>query len=90
MKKRVLGIVLMFIVVVSGVLSGCTKKTVNKAGLSLEIDKRGYVVIGLDDTFVPMGFKDDKGELVGFDVELAKEVFKRAGIEIKFQPIDWQ
>ena len=30
------------------------------------------LVIGLDDTFVPMGFKDESGKLVGFDVELSR------------------
>lgn len=47
------------------------------------------VVVGFDDTFAPMGFKNEKGEIVGFDIDLAKEVFKRLGMEVKFQPIDW-
>lgn len=54
-----------------------------------EIKKRGYAVMGLDDTFAPMGFRDESGELVGFDVELAKATFEEMGIELKFQPIDW-
>ncbi len=36
-----------------------------------------------------MGFLDEKGDTVGFDVDLAKETFKRLGMEVKFQPIDW-
>ena len=32
------------------------------------------LVMGLDDTFAPMGFKDESGEIVGFDVELAKRL----------------
>lgn len=47
------------------------------------------LIIGLDDTFVPMGFKDENGELVGFDVELAKAVCEKLGKEYKFQAIDW-
>lgn len=47
------------------------------------------LVIGLDDTFVPMGFKDENGELVGFDVELAEAVAKKLNKKVKFQPIDW-
>lgn len=47
------------------------------------------VVMGLDDTFAPMGFRDAKGELVGFDIDLATEVAERAGWDISFQPIDW-
>lgn len=47
------------------------------------------LVLGFDDTFVPMGFKDDSGNVVGFDIDLAKEVSKKIGKEITFQPIDW-
>ena len=36
-----------------------------------------------------MGFRDEKGELVGFDIDLAKEASKRMGVDIKFQPIEW-
>ncbi|PRR82228.1 amino acid ABC transporter substrate-binding protein [Clostridium vincentii] len=47
------------------------------------------LVLGFDDTFVPMGFKDDDGSYTGFDIELAKEVAKKLDKEITFQPIDW-
>lgn len=47
------------------------------------------LTMGLDDTFAPMGFRDEKGNLVGFDIDLATEVAKRIGITIEFQPIDW-
>lgn len=47
------------------------------------------VVIGLDDNFPPMGFKDEKGELIGFDIDLAREAAKRLNMEITFKPIDW-
>ena len=47
------------------------------------------ITIGLDDNFPPMGFRDDKSELVGFDIDLAKEVGRRLGIEVIFKAIDW-
>ncbi len=47
------------------------------------------VVVGLDDTFVPMGFRDDNGELTGFDVDLATAVFDLTDTKVTFQPIDW-
>ncbi|OHE41434.1 MAG: hypothetical protein A2Y16_05170 [Tenericutes bacterium GWF2_57_13] len=53
------------------------------------IEARGYFIVGLDDTFAPMGFRDDDGNLVGFDVDLATEVAARLGLEVRFQPIDW-
>ena len=45
--------------------------------------------MGLDDSFPPMGFRDDNGELVGFDIDVAKEVAKRLDVELVLQPIDW-
>lgn len=49
----------------------------------------GKLVIGLDDQFPPMGFRDDKNELVGFDIDLAKAVCDKLGIEAVPTPIDW-
>ena len=51
-------------------------------------DKR-TITIGLDDTFVPMGFRDENGDLTGFDVDLATAVFANLGYEFEFQPINW-
>ena len=48
------------------------------------------LVLGLDDAFPPMGYRDDKGNLVGFDIDLAKEVCKRLNYELKLQPINWK
>lgn len=47
------------------------------------------IVVGLDDNFPPMGFKDENNEIVGFDVDLAKEATKRLGREVEFKAIDW-
>lgn len=47
------------------------------------------IVIGLDDSFPPMGFKNEKNELVGHDIDLAREAATRLGIEVEFKPIDW-
>ena len=49
----------------------------------------GKIVVGLDDNFPPMGFKDENNEIVGFDIDLAKEATKRLGREVEFKAIDW-
>lgn len=54
-----------------------------------DYQRREKIVIGLDDTFVPMGFRDKDGKLTGFDIDLAKAVFEQYGITVDFQPIDW-
>lgn len=63
-------------------IAGCNNKSQDA------MDKE-TLIIGFDDTFVPMGFKDNNGEIVGFDIDLAKEVSKRIGKQVTFQPIDW-
>lgn len=57
------------------------------AGCGSEGPKK--MVIGLDDNFAPMGFRNEKNEIVGYDIDLAREASKRAGMEVEFKPIDW-
>lgn len=52
-------------------------------------ESKDTLILGFDDTFVPMGFKDDNGEYTGFDIELAKAVADKMGKTLEFQPIDW-
>ena len=47
------------------------------------------VTVGIDDAFAPMSFRDDRGNIVGFDIDLAKETAKRMGVEFEFKPILW-
>ncbi|WP_018605261.1 amino acid ABC transporter substrate-binding protein [Uliginosibacterium gangwonense] len=72
-------------------LSGCNKKddTTQAAASAPAASASTKIVIGLDDNFPPMGFHDDKNQLVGFDIDMAKEAAKRVGAEVEFKPIDW-
>lgn len=57
---------------------------------SLErILNKGTFILGLDDSFPPMGFRNENNEIVGFDIDVAKEVCDRLGIELVLQPISW-
>ncbi len=49
----------------------------------------GKFIVGLDDEFPPMGFRDENNEIVGFDIDLAKAAAEKLGCEVEFQPIDW-
>jgi polar amino acid transport system substrate-binding protein len=80
----------LLVVLMTGLLlvSGCSsEKDVTK---SVDQAKESGFIVGLDDTFAPMGFRDDNNEVVGFDIDLAKEVSERLGFEITFQPVDWE
>lgn len=71
-------------------LSACSGNQNPAKDDSLEaIKQAGKFVVGLDDAFAPMGFRDENGNIVGFDIDLAKEAAKRLGVEVEFKPIDW-
>lgn len=70
---------------VTMMLTGC-----GSDGESSDKNHKKIFVIGLDDHYAPMGFRNDKNELVGFDIDLAKEAAKRMGVEFEFKPIDWE
>ena len=74
----------LFIILVL-LLTGCSSAKTQ----DVKQDETKTLVVGLDDTFAPMGFRDDKGQLVGFDIDLAKAVAEKIGYEVSFQPIDW-
>ena len=71
-------------------LSGCGNKDSAPAAQSAAAPALPTkIVIGLDDNFPPMGFRNEKNELVGFDISMAQEATRRMGIEAEFKPIDW-
>ncbi len=101
MKKKIIALGLTAVMAVA-VFAGCgnsssTENTnSNNENVSTEGENSGEgtldydkIIVGLDDTFAPMGFRDENGELTGVDVELAKAVSEELGIPFEFQPIDW-
>lgn len=70
-------------------LAGCSKNETAQPAAAPAPAAAAKIVVGLDDNFPPMGFRDDKNELVGFDIDMAKEAAKRLGLEVEFKPIDW-
>ena len=98
MKKKLFTLAALLMILLVGCSGGANKqenKEANDGGNNAkqeaagELDKSKTYVLGMDDTFAPMGFRDEKGELVGFDVELAQAAAKEMGIKIECQPIDW-
>jgi polar amino acid transport system substrate-binding protein len=71
-------------------LAACQGKEVSNEDNSLKyIQDNGNFILGLDDAFPPMGFRDDADNIVGFDVDLAKAVCEKLGVELVLQPIEW-
>lgn len=75
--------------IVTMALTGCASSQSKDTSLQ-DIKAKGKFVVGLDDTFAPMGFRDpNTNELIGFDIDLAKEAAKRMGVQVEFKPVDW-
>ena len=83
MKKIIILLVMAMTILMCSVEKTDKKETKNEDKLPQK------VVVGLDDTFAPMGFKNEKGELIGFDIDLAKAVAEKLKIEVEFKPINW-
>lgn len=86
--KKVLGIGLLLTCLFS-VVSCKKNKNVESKNAVEALKERGTFVLGLDDSFPPLGYRDKNNEIIGYDIDLAKEVAKRLGVNFKAQPIDW-
>ena len=86
-KKKIAFVITLFF---SFFLTACTQKVSDpKQDNWSKYQKQGSITIGFDNTFVPMGFEEKNGQYAGFDIDLAQAVSEKLGIQIKFQPIDW-
>ena len=54
-----------------------------------ESTEKEKFILGLDDSFPPMGYRDENNEIVGFDIDLAQAVCDELGMELVVQPISW-
>ena len=88
MNRKKISLVLVFFL--AFFLVGCTQKASDpKVDNWDKYQEQGTITIGFDNTFVPMGFEEKNGQYAGFDIDLAQAVSEKLGIQIKFQPIDW-
>ena len=78
-RKAVLLLAMLSVIV--GMFTACGNKKSD--------DGRTTFTVGFDAEFPPYGYKDDSGEYVGFDLDLAQEVCERNGWNLVKQPIDW-
>lgn len=91
MKKLKVWVLMLCLILPTFLLAGCQSVTyrANHQDTWARIKRRKKVIVGLDDSFVPMGFRQKNGKLVGYDIDLARAVFKQYGIKVDFQTIDW-
>lgn len=95
MKKRLV-LLLVTAMAATTVLAGCGSKDSGSSDNGKKSSKEAKVendddtlIVGFDASFPPYGYKDDSGEYVGFDLDLAQEVCDRNNWKLVKQPIDW-
>lgn len=88
-KKFLIGITVTAVIILAVLAVICLNKgKVEKDSLDRILSKKTFI-LGLDDSFPPMGFRNDDNEIVGFDIDVAKEVCSRLGVDLVLQPISW-
>ena len=89
MKKIIKTIALVVGAAILFGFAGCKKVEKSGDNSLADLKSRGKFILGLDASFPPMGYVNDANEIVGYDIDLAKEVAKRMGVDFVAQPIDW-
>lgn len=86
MKKLITIITIAMIVIFGAAANGASETTDTSLA---DVQAKGKFILGLDDSFPPMGYRDENNEIVGFDIDTAREVCRRLNVELVCQPIDW-
>ncbi|MDY6030964.1 MAG: amino acid ABC transporter substrate-binding protein [Treponemataceae bacterium] len=92
MKKAIKVVAVVCAVALALSFVGCKKGKQSKVATDeslVKVQNANLFVLGLDDSFPPYGYRDEDQNIVGYDIDLAKEVCNRLGVELKCQPIDW-
>lgn len=100
MKKRLLSGMLAGLMAISMVACGSSADTAASDSAAADttdtatesdvdyIKNKGTLIVGITD-FAPMDYKDDNGEWIGYDADLAREVADSLGVDVEFVEIDW-
>ncbi len=59
------------------------KSTLNK------VLQRGVLRVGMEPGYMPFEMKDKKGNIIGFDVDMAKAMAKAMGVKLELVPTAW-
>lgn len=81
-------ILALFVVLMTGCGEAAEKS--EREGVKVATVQEGKLLMGSDTTYPPFESIDDKGEAVGFDVDLAREIAKRLGLELEVVSVKWE
>lgn len=79
--KKILWLSILFLLILGGT-------SVAQESIIETIQKQGVIRVGMS-TFVPWAMKDKKGNLVGFEIDVARKLADDMGVKIEFVPTAW-
>lgn len=85
--KRMIAVVLAVFMLASVLTMAVSAK--GSDDLLETIQKRGTIIVGLEGDWAPWSYVDENDELTGYDVEVAKAIADKLGVEIQIVPGEW-
>ncbi len=86
---KLAAVVLVFVLTFAGIgFAGETQQKLVQESTIEQVLKRGVLRVGMS-TFVPWAMRDKKGELIGFEIDVAKKLAEDMGVEVEFVPTKW-
>ena len=83
MMKKILAMLMAMMMILS-----LTAATAEEASDKQYVLDKGVLVVGITD-FAPMDYRDDNGEWIGFDADVARAFAAELGVDVEFVEIDW-
>lgn len=86
MMKKVLAAVMAAVVAVG---SMSFPVMAQETGLLKEIRERGKIIVATEGVYAPWTYHDEEDNLVGYDVEVARKIAEKLGVDIEFVEAEW-
>lgn len=91
-KRKKISIVLFLSAII--LLTACGSEGKDESGKELtqyeKIMKKGVITIGTEGTYKPFTYHNEDDELVGYDVEVARAIGEKMGVDVKISEITWE
>lgn len=89
MKKRILSVLMAaLMVIMCFAVTGCGSSSSDNESDLAYVQEKGTLVVGITD-FAPMDYKNENGDWIGFDADMAVAFAESLGVKIEFIEIDW-
>ncbi len=86
--QRISRFLLVVVMMVTAVLLAACGGS-DEEDLLADVLERGVIRVSTDPNYAPQSFLDENGEFVGFDIDVAREIARRLGVEVEFVTPDW-